>query len=179
MQHFIRLAFTVCALFLPVHAFGAVEVGQALPHMLELADQNGNQQSFDALKGENGLVLVFVRSTEWCPYCQTQLIALNARIPEITDQGYALAAISYDPVDMQRAFAEKNNITFPLLSDAGSNAIRAFGILNTDMQEGTKYFGIPHPTIYVVDGAGTIKAILAKDSYKDRPDIEDIIDALN
>jgi peroxiredoxin len=41
-----------------------------------------------------------------------------------------LAAISYDPPDTLAAFSRQRGITFPLLSDAGSSTIKAFGIVN-------------------------------------------------
>ena len=40
------------------------EVGQKIPAFAAV-DQEGNRQTFDSLKGENGLFLVFVRSADW------------------------------------------------------------------------------------------------------------------
>ncbi|MCP5118437.1 MAG: hypothetical protein GY953_47100 [bacterium] len=39
-------------------------VGERIPHF-EAVDQDGKRQTFDTLKGENGLVLMFVRSADW------------------------------------------------------------------------------------------------------------------
>lgn len=39
-------------------------IGAQLPDLV-VKDPNGEEQSFDQLKGENGLVLVFVRSSDW------------------------------------------------------------------------------------------------------------------
>ena len=39
-------------------------------------------------------------------------------------------AISYDPVEQQRAFAEACGITYSLLSDADQKMIEATGLLN-------------------------------------------------
>jgi len=40
------------------------EVGQRIP-AFEVVDQHGARQTFDSLKGPNGLFLVFVRSADW------------------------------------------------------------------------------------------------------------------
>lgn len=40
-------------------------VGAPLPHPLDVPDQNGKAQSFEALKSERGLVLLFSRSFHW------------------------------------------------------------------------------------------------------------------
>ncbi|MGD8415908.1 MAG: hypothetical protein PVH91_02500 [Pseudomonadales bacterium] len=39
-------------------------VGSMVP-MLAAADQDGNQQTLDTLKGSNGLLFVFNRSVDW------------------------------------------------------------------------------------------------------------------
>ena len=40
------------------------EPGQPVP-AFSLADQNGSIQTFDTLRGPNGLMLVFYRSADW------------------------------------------------------------------------------------------------------------------
>ena len=39
-------------------------VGERIPDF-ETVDQNGKRQTFETLKGENGLALMFVRSADW------------------------------------------------------------------------------------------------------------------
>ena len=46
-----------------------------------------------------------------------------------------MAAISYDPVETLAAFSRQRGITFPLLSDAGSETIKRYGILNTVVED--------------------------------------------
>ena len=55
---------------------------------------------------------------------------LQGRLKELQSQGLAVAAISYDKPEILAAFARQRQITFPLLSDPDSVAIKAFGILN-------------------------------------------------
>ena len=84
--------------------------------------------------------------------------------------------ISYDSTDVLKRAAAKLNITFPLLSDPGSRTIDAYGIRN---KEATGRFdGIPHPTTFVVDDRGTIRARLFHEGYKDRHTSEDLIKAV-
>ena len=33
-------------------------------------DQFGQKRSFENHKGPNGLVILFYRSADWCPYCE-------------------------------------------------------------------------------------------------------------
>jgi thiol:disulfide interchange protein DsbD len=79
-----------------------------------------------------------------------------------------VAAISYDNPAVLRDFAERRSITFPLLSDAGSKVITAFGILNTEVPKGTAFAGIPYPGSYLVDPAGRVVAKYFEDDYTER-----------
>ena len=40
------------------------DVGERIP-AFSAPDQNGKKQTFETLKGENGMMLVFVRSVDW------------------------------------------------------------------------------------------------------------------
>ena len=61
---------------------------------------------------------------------------LQDRVEELQKAGIGVAAISYDSKETLAAFAERRNITFPLLSDDDSSTIKEYGILNTVVAEG-------------------------------------------
>lgn len=67
-----------------------------------------------------------------------------------------VAAISYDPREKLREFAQQYQIGFPLLSDRNSAVIRNFGILNTNIAPEMRSHGVPHPVQYLVGSNGTI-----------------------
>ncbi len=73
-----------------------------------------------------------------------------------------VCAISYDSVDVLKAFSEKFDITYPLLSDVGSSVIRRFGIYNTHVPEGHPWHGVPFPGTFMVDERG---AVIEKSFY--------------
>jgi peroxiredoxin len=62
-------------------------------------------------------------------------VELQGRVKELQDRGLGLAAISYDSREIVAAFARQHGITFPMLSDSGSETIRRYGILNTVVAE--------------------------------------------
>jgi peroxiredoxin len=105
------------------------QVGQTVPDF-SLTDQNGKVWTRASIMGPKGALLLFYRSADWCPYCKTQLVDLQSRLDALRAQGLGVAAISYDSVPTLAEFASRRQITFPLLSDAGSATIKAFGILN-------------------------------------------------
>src|SRR5271163_3066389 len=109
-----------------------------------LPDQTGRLWSLEELMGRNGLMLIFSRSADWCPYCRNHLADLQNSLRQLQEQGINAASITYDSGEILKNFAAANKIEYPLLSDVGSRAIRAFGILNTNVPEGhPMMFGMP------------------------------------
>ncbi len=60
---------------------------------------------------------------------------MQAQADELRAKGLGIAAISYDAPEILAEFSRRRGITFPLLSDAGSAVIKAYGILNTVAEE--------------------------------------------
>jgi hypothetical protein len=102
-------------------------------------------------------------------------VELQAKLNEFLKQGLSVAAISYDSPAILKDFATRRGITFPLLSDQGSNTIRAFGILNEAVPAGTPFAGIPHPGTYIVDPSGRVTAKYFEEDYTQRFTASDIL----
>jgi hypothetical protein len=95
-------------------------------------------------------------------------VELQGRYDEIRKQGLGLIAISYDPPETLRKFADSRGIRFALISDPGSAIIRRFGILNEQEEPGTRSYGIPHPGTFIVDRQGVVTARFFEDAYQER-----------
>ena len=100
---------------------------------------------------------------------------LEHDLPRIKAQGYGLAAISYDSVEILKTFATRRGITFPLLSDPDSKIIRSFGILNETAPKNTPFSGIPHPGTYIVDPKGIVTAKYFVDDFRERDTAAEIL----
>ena len=88
-----------------------------------------------------------------------------------------LFAVSYDPVAILAAFGDTHGITFPLLSDEGSHAMRGLGLLNERVGEdhavygipaSSRHVGLPYPGTFVLDEAGIIVHKRFHESYRVR-----------
>lgn len=93
---------------------------------------------------------------------------LQRRAADFEANGIAVLAISPDPVEALAAFAEEHHITYPLLSDAGSVVIRRYGILNTLIEPGEQYYGLPFPGSYLVGADGRVAQKFFHRRYQDR-----------
>ena len=117
---------------------------------------------------------------------------LQDRFAELTRSGIGVAAISYDSQEILADFAEERGITFPLLSDADSAVIKAYGILNTvaiaaagprkddpdliaDVQKFVavsgmfpEVVGTPYPGTFMLDVNGRVESRFFEDFYRER-----------
>jgi peroxiredoxin len=178
------------------------QVGAKVPDF-NLADQQGKKRTLQSVMGPNGAMIVFYRSADWCPYCKTQLLELQTQYDGLRKDGLGLVGISYDSQDILAAFSQQHGITFPLLSDVGSETIKRYGILNTVAEEGLgpngndpaiiaavklyvsanganeRQRGIPFPGTFIVDRSGRVKARFFEDSYTVRNTVSNIRVRLN
>lgn len=160
--------------FVPAASAKGIEVGKAIPS-ITAKDQTGKEQSFDSLKGSKGLTLVFVRSVEWCPFCQRQVMDLSENAKKFKDAGYPVVAISYDSTDKLAQFTAKFKTGIPLLSDPRSDVIKAFGIFNDNYAKGTMAYGTPFPGVYVINADKTVRAKFFKEGVQDRPTVDELL----
>jgi peroxiredoxin len=142
-------------------------VGTRIPKFA-LLDQDGKVQTLDSLRGPKGLVLVFTRSADWCPYCKTQMVDLNHQTEAFRKRGLGVASITYDSTAILKDFGNRQTIVYPMLSDPDSKIIRAFGIFNANIERDNRAYGVPFPGTYIVDEHGIVKSKYFEDDYTER-----------
>lgn len=170
-----------CAFIVNTHAeefiwAPAVNVGSPLPQFTAL-DQNGTPHSFKDLHGQKGLILVMSRSFDWCPYCIRQLQQLVDAQEDFAALGLNITTMTYDSVRTLKEAEAEYESTFPLLHDEDSAYIKTLGILNTQYEPGHRAYGIPYPGIFLIDQHGIVRAKLAEEDYRVRPDLSLVLEA--
>ena len=151
-----------------------LNVGDKAPPF-DLKNQTGEFVKLTGLLQKGPVAVVFYRSADWCPFCQKHLVALQEGLTEIKAAGLQLVGISYDPVEALDRFAKKRGIAFAMLSDPGSETIKAWKLLNAEAKG--KGEGIPHPMTYIVDPTGVIRAKLGHEGYQLRHSAQELIEA--
>jgi peroxiredoxin len=175
-------ALLALALLLAPMASHAFDVGPAVgAHIPTLVakDETGAPRDLKSISGRKGVVLVFFRSAKWCPFCQAQLVSLKDVAAPLATRGYTLAAISYDPPTVLHDYAVKRDVKYTLLSDDGSKMIDAWNLRDPQYPVGSFAYGVPRPSIFVISPRGVIKAKLALEGYKVRPDNAAILAAVD
>ena len=169
-----------------------LQVGDQLASF-ELPNQLGQTISLDELQGDSNIVISFYRGG-WCPYCNIELCVLQQALPEFKSHGARLIAISPQLPDESMSTAEKNELSFPVLSDAGNKVAKEFGLVFTLSEQlrplyesfnidlpatnGDKSFELPIPATFIIDSDGVVKGAFVNADYKQRMDPSDIINVL-
>ncbi len=169
-----------------------VGVGDAAPGFT-LPDATGDDVKFQALLGRGPVVLAFYRGG-WCPYCNIELRALQAALPEFRRHGATLVAVSPEAPDQSLSTTEKNELAFPVLSDKGNEVARRYGLVfalpeslrpvyanfGVDLlaHNGDDSFELPVPATYVVDREGRVSYAFVNADYRQRAEPRDVVAAL-
>jgi peroxiredoxin len=170
----------------------ARKAGDTAPEFT-LKDPVGQDVSSRDLLAQGPLVVSFYRGV-WCPYCNLELQALQAALPEITARGASLVAISPQTAPNSRKSQRENKLDFPILSDVKSEVAAAFGIrfaLPEHLVEVYKSFKndlptfnddpswvLPMPARYVIGTDGVIAYAEVNPDYTQRPDPSELLPVL-
>jgi peroxiredoxin len=171
----------------------ARKAGDVAPEFT-LNDSDGKPVSSRERLAKGPLVVSFYRGV-WCPYCNLELQALQAALPEIAARGASLVAISPQTAANSRKSQRDNKLGFPILSDARSEVANAFGIrfaLQDYLIELYKTFKndlpvfnedpawvLPMPARYVIGTDGIIAYAEVNPDYTERPDPSELLPVLD
>lgn len=170
-----------------------LKVGDRAPAIV-LENAKGATVDVGTLLKKGPVIVTFYRGG-WCPYCNLELKAYQEILPEIAAAGASLVAISPEKPDDTVSTAEKNALTFEVLSDVGQNVGRAFGLVyefteelksayhgfNLDIpaRNGTPdEWALPVSATYVINRDGLIIYAYTDVDYRDRADPRDVLQVL-
>ncbi len=110
---------------------------------LTLKDINGHPMSLKDYRGK--VVLVNLWAT-WCPPCRAEMPTLEGYYRDHHDEGFVILAVEAggDPHDQIVAFAERFDLTFPVLEDPQGASLVAFRTQSL-------------PSSFVIDPEGRVK----------------------
>jgi peroxiredoxin len=155
-----------------------------------LSDHNGNPVSSTDFLRKGRLVVCFFRG-RWCPFCVGQLEAMNRILPQIEQAGAALIAISPQTMQQSSFMADQHKLRFPLLSDAGNQVARQFGLtyrvpnfqqsvyrkvfVNLAFVNGDETWELPVPATYILDRDASVMYSSVDVDYTERPEPAEIL----
>jgi peroxiredoxin Q/BCP len=103
-----------------------MRTGDLVPDF-ELPDQDGKARKLSELLA-NGPVVLFFYPAAMTPGCTKESCHFRDLAAEFEAVGAQRVGISADPVEKQRAFADKHSFDYPLLSDEDKSVAAVFGV---------------------------------------------------
>lgn len=172
----------------------AAKVGDTLPVTTNLVDQHREAFDLAALVAQKPVIITFYRGG-WCPYCNLELRAYQALLADIRAAGAELVAVTPELPDHSLTTAEKNDLTFTVLSDVGGGFASALGIRFTlsdavrpfyekaghalPERNGDGTWALPMPATFIVGKGGVIAAAFIEPDYRKRLDPKLALEALH
>lgn len=174
-------------------ALNAKKAGDPAP-AFTLVDTEGHLVSSAEWLAAGPLIVSFHRGA-WCPYCNLDLQAVQAALPEIGARGARWVAVSPQKAAQSRKARRDNKLTFPILADEKSRVAAAFGLrfslpdyliaLYKGFRNDLPTFNddpawvLPMPARYVIGSDGIIAYAEVNPDYTHRPDPAELLPVLD
>ena len=167
----------------------ALKPGDAAPSF-SLSDQNDAPVTSAELLVRGPLIVIFLRG-RWCPFCVATVESWNEALPLVREAGASLVSIS--PMAVKQAFFmhDQHKLGFPLLSDAGNQVARQFGLVyrvpeyqqeiysktfvNLPFVNGDTSWELPVPATFVIGRDGRVLFASASADYTQRAEPGEVL----
>lgn len=150
-----------------------IEPGKPAP-AFNLPDQQGNKHRLSAFKGS--WVVLYFYPKDNTPGCTTQACQFRDATEDLQALGAAVLGISPDDTKSKAKFADKYDLSFPILADEGATVCDKYGVWQEKSMYGRKYMGVVRTT-YLIDPQG--KVAQRFDKVKVKQHAAEVLAALN
>jgi peroxiredoxin Q/BCP len=133
-----------------------LEPGQQAPNF-SLEDQHGNTVALEGLRGKR--VVLFAYPAAMTPGCTTEACDFRDATAPLEAAGYSVLGISPDSTEKLARFAERDGLSYPLLSDEDRRTLIAYGAYGEKNNYGRIVQGVIRST-FVIDEQGKIEHAL-------------------
>ncbi len=127
-------------------------IGQPAP-TFTLSDNTKAKVSLEGLRGKK-VVLAFYPAA-FTGVCEKEVCTFRDALAELNGLNATVLGISVDAPFSNNAFAAKNNLNFPLLSDVTRDVVNAYGIALHDFA-GVTGLTVAKRAVFIVDENGVV-----------------------
>lgn len=169
-------------------------VGETAPSIMG-KDQNGKIiNSEDILKSQD-ILLIFYRGN-WCPHCKKHLSSLQEHLEEFEKKGVFVMVVSPEKAEKTKETGEQYNNEFSVVHDSNNKIMTDYKVafevnestvpmyyekLNARLSEHNGDNGniLPVPATYLIEQSGKISYVHYDPDYKNRSNLEEILEQLD
>lgn len=151
----------------------AVTVGAKAPDFT-LPNQDREPVTLSQALAKGPVVLAFMPAA-FSGTCTTEMCTFRDSASELSKVSAQVFGITVDTFFALKAWADKDGLTYPLLSDFNKDVIRAYGVVNPDMI-GLK--DISKRAVFVVDKTGVVRYAEVLEDARNEPSYDKVKQAL-
>jgi peroxiredoxin len=167
-------------------------VGDVFPDF-KIEDAAGGTHSLSTLLESGPVVLTFYRGS-WCPYCVSELTAIQKQLSKITETGATVLAISPEVPSETADLVEQKKLGFLFGTDhdnelatrlalsfkLDAKTIKRYKEYGIDLPKSndSKVWQLPVPATYIIDTDGTITFAYVDEDYSKRADYKKVVKQL-
>ena len=152
-----------------------MQVGDKIPEIFGV-DQDGKEIKASDYRGKKLILYTYPKANT--PGCTAEACSLQAHKEELAAAGYAVVGVSKDRVELQRKFADKQGLDFPLIADTETTLLQSIGAWGEKVNYGRRTLGILRTT-YLVNEEGIVEKIFTPKEIKTKIHAEQILDYIN
>jgi peroxiredoxin len=151
-----------------------VKIGDVAPDFT-LVDIDLKPRSLKDYRGSKVVLAFFVGA--FTSVCTKEMCAFRDSMARLIDLNAQVIGISVNDPFSNKAFAEKNKLTFPILSDHNRQVIKIYGVEAHDFG-GLKGYTVAKRSIFIVDQTGVVRYVWTTEDSTIEPDYKEIENAL-
>ena len=152
-----------------------MQVGDKIPEIFGV-DQDGKEIKASDYRGKKLILYTYPKANT--PGCTAEACSLQAHKEELAAAGYAVVGVSKDRVELQKKFADKQGLDYPLIADTETTLLQAIGAWGEKVNYGRRTMGILRTT-YLVNEEGIVEKIFTPKEIKTKIHAEQILDYIN
>ncbi|MQY06733.1 thioredoxin-dependent thiol peroxidase [Actinomadura macrotermitis] len=130
-----------------------LQPGDVAPEF-ELPDADGKPVALASLRGKR--VILYFYPAAMTPGCTKESVDFQGSLGELEAANVTVVGVSPDKPDKLARFREKEGLSFPLLSDPGTEVLQAYGAYGEKKLYGKVVVGVIRST-FIIDADGRIE----------------------
>ena len=143
-----------------------IKEGQKAPNF-NLPNQNGEDISLSDFLGKKVVLWFFPKAST--PGWTTEGQGFRDELEHFNDKDISIIGMSADSVQKQKNFCDKQNFSYPILSDETKETLKAYGAWGVKKMYGREYEGI-HRKTFVFDEYSVVTHVFDKVDTKNHSD---------
>ena len=147
-----------------------IKVGDKPPGF-QIPDQDKSVRSMNDFMGHRTVLAFFPGA--FTSICTREMCKFRDSAQAFMDFGAQVVGISVNDPFTNKAFAQSNNLQFPILSDYLRETIKMYDVFHEDFA-GLKGYTAAKRSVFILDEAGTLRYKWVSDDPGKEPDYEEI-----